>query len=202
MVPEHDLICMYFNFRCMCFMTRFYFQNNLLKFLFIHLLCLNIYQLQVPFVYKFNTDKMSVLTNIYIVILIACLIICQWFGNQISKRQSQWRNHTNCAHNCHIQANQSNHSLTMTTTLFVCFNPYCNSRLKCFANGKGYTMHFKLSPSCFQYFCEHSGASLKAPAVSAWHRRTPHLRQQNARHCFIIIWSMTCPQQYKIRVIK
>jgi hypothetical protein len=50
-------------------------------------------------------------------------------------------------------------------TLFVCFNPYCNSRLKCFADEKGYTMHFELSPSCFHYFCDHGKASLKPPAV-------------------------------------
>ena len=88
------------------------------------------------------------------------------FGNQITIGQNQWRNDINCAHNCHIHTNQTNNSLTMSTTSFVCFNPYCNSRLKCFANEKGYTMHFELSPSCFQYFCEHNEASLKPPAGS------------------------------------
>jgi hypothetical protein len=50
----------------------------------------------------------------------------------------------------------------MSTSHFVCYNPHCNSRLKCFANEKGYTMHFQLSPSCFQYFCQHATASLNA----------------------------------------
>ena len=55
------------------------------------------------------------------------------------------------------------HRFTMSTSHFVCHNPHCNSRLKCFANEKGYTMHFQLSPSCFQYFCQHGTASSNAP---------------------------------------
>ena len=61
------------------------------------------------------------------------------------------------------QTTSDHHSFTMSTSHFVCYNPHCYSRLKCFANEKGYTMHFQLSPSCFQYFCQHGTASLNSP---------------------------------------
>ena len=87
-------------------MLRFYLQNNLLILFIIYLLCNNKYQLQLLFLYKLYTDKMSVSTHTYVITTIVCLIIFKWFGNQIYKLQSKWRHNTKCMHSCNIHTNQ------------------------------------------------------------------------------------------------
>ena len=181
------------------------FSKQPLGIFFIYLLCINRYQLQLLFLYKSFTDKMSVSTHLYVITaVIACWIIFKWFGNQMDKTQSQWR-HSTCIVVTYAQIKSYSFMMT-TTTLFVCFNPYCNSRLKCFANEKGYTMDFELLPSCFQYFCKHGKASLKPPAVSLTVGRKRNdivesynatFTTTNARRCFVTIWSMACNQQYR-----